>query len=140
MEKSTEKKIGIWLDHARAHFIELSKTPAIIETVYSNIESQERTDGQGADGVKFGNNRSSNNEHHKHNREQGIVNGYYNTLQNKLKVYDELYLFGPTTAKDELKNRLLEDKHFTNKKIKIESADYISENQMKAMAKEFIDK
>ena len=132
-----DKKIGLWLDHSSAHFIDMSKGPAIVETAYSDRETNVRTEGEGADGALPGNNRAANNENHKHNRERMVMEEYYHLLADRLQGYDNIYLFGPTTAKDELHNHLKYDKHFAHKTITVAAADPLSENQMVAAVKRF---
>ncbi len=127
----TIRQIGIWLDHAEAHFIHPEHKAEEIETTNSSMESQVRHRGEGADGTLLGGYRASNNEHHKHQRKQNALHQYYKELQEKLMPYDEIYLFGPGLAKNELHNLLNEDKHFESKKIQVETADHLSENEMK---------
>ena len=132
-----DKKIGLWLDHSKAHFIDMSKGSAIVETAYSEREINVRTKGEGADGTLLGNNRATNNENHKHNHDRMVMNEYYHLLSDRLQSYDTIYLFGPTSAKDELYNKLTEDKHFAHKAITVASADHLTENQMVAAVKKF---
>jgi hypothetical protein len=140
METATGKKIGVWLDHAKAYFIDAAKQPALVETAYSGEESQVRIKGEhGGDGAKLGNNRSTNSEYHKHNRQEDIMNKYYELLADRLKNYDDIYLFGPTLAKDELYNHLKTNKHFSDKIINVAPADQLTENQMVAQVKHFFN-
>ncbi len=129
------KKIGVWLDHSKAHFIDISKGPAGIETAYSAQESEVRFKGEHGDGTKLSHNRATNNENHKHNREREIMDEYYKMIADRLKGYDSILLFGPTTAKDELYNKLTTDKQFDLKEIFVEPADRLSEKQMIARVK-----
>jgi hypothetical protein len=133
------RRIGLWLDHNKAHFIDLSKGLVIVETVYSDKESELRYKGESANGTLLGNNRATNNENHVHNREREIMHEYYRVLIDRLKNYDDIYLFGPTSAKDELYNKLSSDKHFADKTINVASADQLTENQMVANVKKFFN-
>ena len=58
-------------------------------------------------------------------------------LTDRLKNYDDIFLFGSTSAKDELYNKLKSDKHFADKTIKVKPADHLTENQMVAEVKKF---
>jgi hypothetical protein len=133
----TAKRIGLWLDHAKAHFIDISKGPEIVETAFSDQESELRYKGESGNGTLLGNNRATNNEHHKHNREKLIMDEYYRMLTDRLQHYDDILLFGPTSAKDELHNKLNADKRFKDKSITIAPADQLSEKQMVAKVKSF---
>ena len=139
MKNNTAKKVGVWLDHAQAHFIDFSKGPASVETAFSEKESQMRYRGETGTGVQLGNNRSTNTEHHQHNREQELMHEYYNMLSDRLKNYDDIFLFGCGTAKDELYNKLKADKHFAEKIMNVRAADYLTENQMVAEARKFFN-
>ncbi len=139
MNSNQDKKIGVWLDHSKAHFIDFSKGSVNLETAYSNQESQVRFTGESATGTRLGNHRSTNNEYNKHQREQGIKNEYFKMLADRLRSYDDILLFGPTTAKDELYNRLKEDKHFADKTINVRPAEQLTENQLMAEVKKFFN-
>jgi hypothetical protein len=139
MKNNIDKKVGIWLDHTKAHFIYLSKEPAVLETTFSNRESQVRVPGETSTGMPVGKNRYTNNEHHQHNREQKHMNEYYAMLSDRLKSYDDIFIFGSTTAKEELYNRLKADKHFGDKTINVRPADHLTENQMVAEVKKFFN-
>lgn len=139
MKNKPDKKVGVWLDHSQAHFIDFTKGSASIETAYSDKETQVRFAGEHGTGTQMGNNRSTNSEHHQHNREQENMHEYYNMLAGRLKNYDDIFLFGSTTAKDELYNKLKVDKHFAEKSITVKPADHLTENQMVAEARKFFN-
>jgi hypothetical protein len=139
MNTKINKQIGIWLDHSQAHFIDISKGPAIVETTYADEHGREHFAGEAAIGTKLGPTRATNNEHHVHNIEREVLSGYYNLLADRLKAYDDIYLFGPTGAKFELYNILAGDKHFKDKNIRIEASDNMTENQMVARVKYFFN-
>jgi len=55
---------------------------------------------------------------------------YYETdfaCMNKLKDYEEVLLFGPTNAKNELFNLLKDDRHFEKIKIEVKSGDKMTD-------------
>jgi hypothetical protein len=137
MKTNHKKNIGVWLDHSKAVLIDLTQEKAIIKKIHSDKESQIRFRGEHGLGTQLGNYRSTNNEHHQHNRKQKLMHEYYHLLSECLIHYDEILLFGPTTAKKELYNKLKTDKHFEDKNIHIQSTDVLSENQMIAATKIF---
>lgn len=139
MGKNIDRKVGVWLDHSQAHFIDFSKGPVVVETAFSDKEMQVRFSGEQGTGTKLGNKRSTNSEHHQHNREQEHLHEYFNMLADRLKNYDDIFLFGSTTAKDELYNKLMADKQFNSKTINVKSADHLTENQMIAETKKFFN-
>jgi hypothetical protein len=135
--KKPIKKIGLWLDHADAHFIEIENGNEHFVTAHSGKESLLRFKGESGNGTKMGNFRSSNNEHHEQMREHEILSDYYKDIEKRLQNYDEIFIFGATTAKDELTNLLRENKHFDGKLIHTESSDHLTRNQMIARVRAF---
>jgi len=135
--KKPIKKIGLWLDHVDAHFIEIEDGQELFETSHSGKESLLRIKGETGSGIKMGNYRSTNNEHRVQMREHEIIMDYYNALLKRLAEYDEIFIFGASTAKDELYNLLRTNKHFDGKLIQIESSDQITKNQMIARVRSF---
>ena len=135
--KKPIKKIGLWLDHVDAHFIELEDGQELFETMHSGKESLLRIKGESGNGIKMGNYRSSNNEHQVQMRENEIRSNYYKIIAKRLQYFDEIFIFGPSTAKDELTNLLRENKHFDGKLIHTESSDHITKNQMIARVRAF---
>ena len=139
MTTKLKTQIGIWLDHSQAHFIDANKGPAIVETTFADERLHEHFKGETGSGTKLGPTRSTNDEHHKHNIERNITQEYFQVLADRLKHYDDIYLFGPTSAKDELYNILKADKHFSDKTINVAGCDKLTENQMVANVKHFFN-
>jgi len=117
------KKLGIWLDHQQAHMMEY--TPIESDTEMSSITNMHLNDEAGV-------NQNENVVHKKEQRDQA---GFYKKLADKIVVFDEVILFGPTDAKLELLNILKEDHHFDKIKIETLQADKMSENQQMAFVK-----
>ena len=135
--KKPVKKIGLWLDHVDAHFIEMEDSQEHFETIHSGKKSLLRMKGESGNGIKMGNYRSTNNEHREQMRENEIMSDYYKDIEKRLLNYDEIFIFGASTAKDELYNLLRTNKHFDGKLIHTESSDHITKNQMIAKVRAF---
>lgn len=117
------RKLGIWLDHQQAHMMEY--IPIESDTEMSSITNLHLNDEAGV----------SQNENVVHNKEQRDQAGFYKKLADKIVVFDEVILFGPTDAKLELLNILKEDHHFDKIKTETIQADKMSENQQMAFVK-----
>jgi hypothetical protein len=135
--KKPIKKIGLWLDHVNAHFIEIEDGQELFETIHSGKESLIRINGESENGIKMGNYRSTNNEHQIQMRENEILSDYYKNIAKRLQNFDEIFIFGASTAKDELYNLLRTNKQFDGKLIQVESSDHITKNQMIARVRAF---
>lgn len=132
----SHSRIAVWMNYQRAEFITHQPLNEHIQTIYSEHDKMPREDGQGADGTRW-DKHSSSNEYHKNLKESEQLKRYYDTLNKLLMQYDEILLFGPTKAKTELKNHLLEDKSFSKKEIFVENADNMTDNQKLAFVRDF---
>jgi hypothetical protein len=125
----TAKKIGIWMDHSRAHLIEFITNPIILtKTLSSDFTHQDKQ------------NSFERSESQMHNREQHQQAQYYKRLGDVIRHYEEVILFGPTDAKVELYNLLKADHLFSKIKIEVQHADKITENQQLAFVKSHFSK
>jgi hypothetical protein len=140
LKTKATKQIGVWMNHSQAHFFGYKAESAFfIETIESPYESIVRVEGEGNDKTRFSPNteRGSNNEKRKHNIVQNELDEYFKILEGKLESYQEILLFGPGTAKEELFNRLSENKVFKAKDIAVKSSDKLTENQMLSYVLDF---
>ena len=130
------KKIGLFLDHSEARFID-PENQSFSQVVRCEVNGTERIPGETPIGGRVSKTHSTNNEHQEHNREQHALKSYYKQVAENLKSYDSIYLFGPTTARDELCNFIAKQNHFTGKQIVSEKADYMTDNQILAKVQRF---
>jgi hypothetical protein len=122
---TTQKKLGIWMDHANAHLMEFS-THTVETTGLGSKFTDESLEGD-----------MSNGESLMHNKEKHEESDYYKELGKAIANYDEILLFGPTDAKSELFNLLREDSHFEKIKIAVQPADKMTDNQQHAFVKDY---
>ena len=85
------KNLGIWMDHASAHVMEIA------DPMVTNIVECESTHEEKEKTLQKG-------ESMMHNKEQQQQGEYYKSLGETIKNYDDVLLFGPTDAKVELLN------------------------------------
>ncbi len=122
---TTQKKLGIWMDHAHAHLMEVTPGATETETVGSKF-TDEAEDQDSAKGERL-----------MHNKEQHEESAYYKELGKEILKYDDVLLFGPTDAKAELFNLLKADTHFQDIKIEMRQADKMTDNQQHAFVKDY---
>ena len=123
--KST-KSLGIWMDHSNAYLMELAIGTMISKTVESQPKLQVKEEDL-----------YYKDESHMLNKEQKRLSAYYRKLSDVILNYEEVILFGPTEAKNELLN-LLKDNHLFDKiKIDVKSADKMTENQQHTFVKAY---
>ncbi len=122
------KNLGIWMDHASAHVMELTAAPIksqLVESAFSHQVKEETI---------------SKSEHLMHNKEHHQHLAYYKKLGDIIKNYDHVLLFGPTDAKAELYNVLKDDHHFAKIQIDLAPADHMTEHQEHAFVKQHFAK
>lgn len=119
------KRIGIWMDHSKARLIEYSAHPEKVTTTLSSFTHEVKEAA-----IQKG-------EHSMHQKEQHQQAAYYKKLEESIKKYDEVLLFGPSDAKMELYNRMQEDHLFSDIKIEVKQSDKLTENQQDAFVKNY---
>lgn len=119
------KKAGIWMDHSRAFIMELVGDSIFESNVASEFTHEEE---------EISWNKS---EKMMHNKEQHQLASYYKKLTEIMRNFDEILLFGPTSAKDELLNILNENHLFDAIKIEVRSSDKMTGIEMHKLVKEY---
>src|SRR5688572_2895519 len=118
-------KIGIWMDHQHAFITEFT-TDAMKDTTVVN------------DSIDVGKHKNfAKGENHMHTKEQHQQSDYYKKLSEIIKRYSDVLIFGPTSAKNELLNRLLSDHNFSGIKIDMKDADKMTDNQRHAFVRKY---
>ena len=120
--------VGIWMDHASAHLMEISDETVETKVIDSKFthEEKELTLTKG--------------EKTMHHREQHDHTAYYKEIASQILQYEKVLLFGPTSAKTELLNLLRADHRFDKIDIETRPADKMTENQQHAFAKDYFHK
>jgi stalled ribosome rescue protein Dom34 len=121
------KQLGICMDHSSAYLMEYTSRGITTSTIESQANHQPRIENITAD------------ESRVQNREQNQLADYFKQLSEIIREYDEVVLFGPTEAKDELLNHLRENHLFDKIKIELEHEDKMTENQQQAFVKDYFN-
>jgi len=122
---NTIKQLGIWMDHSTAHLIELSNDNVATNTIELSPVSPEQIENHGSD------------ESLMNNKEQNPLSDYFLNLSKVIKEYNEVVLFGPSSAKTELYNQLKEDIHFDEIKIDVELADIMTDHEQEVFVRKY---
>lgn len=108
------KKLAIYLDHASAFSIEYTNKADLLSTVELDFDSDEKKKVL------------QKGESHLHNMEQHLQQQFYEDISNSSLGFSTVVLFGPTTAKAELKNILTNDNRFSNVDIILKNTDKLN--------------
>lgn len=122
------KKVGVYLNYQAAHIIEFANDPLETKTVTSDFTHEEKLETL---------NKGEKTMHHKEQHEQAA---YFKKLNEAIRDYDEVLLFGPTKAKDELHNILKADTHFDKIDIVVLKTDNMSEKEQQHFVTDFFSK
>lgn len=123
-----KKRLGIWMDHNNAHLMEYN-----IENFQVNTIKAESKETEKQSDVKH-------TEKGIHNKESQTLQAYYKNLMEVIKNYDEVLLFGPTSAKTELYNLIKKDHRFDKLFIETKSGEKMSFNEQHAFIKDYFSK
>lgn len=118
------RKTGVYIDHSHAHLIEFGEMAQPIVKVHP----------------EHGGHASHGSEHSAHKHTSNQLTHFYQDVAQKLHGVDEILLFGPTTAKNELNNFLKKDHHFANAKIEIKNSAALNEREQREIVKDFFNK
>jgi hypothetical protein len=118
------RKLGIWMDHSNAYLMELAND-IIIQRVASELTNHE-TEFNFYKGEKL-----------IHKKEQHLQSSYYKKIGDIIKKYQDVVLFGPTDAKNELLNKIKTGHLFEDIKIEVKNSDKMTEDQMKTFVRDY---
>ena len=121
----SKKHLGIWMDHSVAHLMQFADNVIVTNT----IESQPT--------MKSDNQNIKSDESLIQHKEQNHLTDFFKRLSDIIIDYDDVILFGPTDAKNELHNLLRTNHRFEKIKIEIQNADKMTENQQHAFVKDY---
>jgi len=119
------KQMGIWMDHSNAFLMELANNK-IVESIIVSEFTQQGKEKSMEKSEKFAN-----------NKEQQQQSSYYKKISGIIRNYQEVLLFGPTDAKNELLNLVKADHLFDNIKIEVKNSDKMSAMKMQDFVKEY---
>jgi hypothetical protein len=125
---TTNKSLGIWMDHSSAHLMELTSAPivtTVVDSAFTHVAKEQSLEK----GEKL-----------MHNKEQHQQAAYYKKLGESIKNYDDVLLFGPTDAKIELLNLLRADNNFSKIKIETKQSDKMTINEEHAFVRNYFSK
>jgi stalled ribosome rescue protein Dom34 len=120
---TTATNLGIWMDHSNAHLMEFTTEPLTTTIISSRFTHREKEHSIG---------KSENGMHQK---EQHEHLDYYKKIGEAIRNYQDVLLFGPTTAKTELFNMLKADHHFEKIRIETKDADKMTQNEQHAFVR-----
>lgn len=116
------KRIGIWIDHAKAHLVVLENntTPEVL-TIESDVEHRHKAMPTGSPAVP-GQLHSAPIKRYENRREQE-KHRYYERIVDVVRFADSIVIMGPGLAKSELTKEIRKHHHLTGRVLAVEPAD-----------------
>lgn len=134
-----KKQTGLWIDTARAVFVQLDEKDAKVNEILSDIENSIHHEGEGQKGSFMGSTHI-NNEKGIFERKKQQVDRYLDEVVDQLQGADEIYVFGPGEIKKHLEKRIKDHRTLSSSLLSVETSDSMTENQLVAKVKDFFKK
>jgi hypothetical protein len=124
-DRPKTKNLGIWMDHAKAHLVEFTTDPITTDIISNPFSHREKEHSL------------SKSEDGMHHKEQQSQHEYYKKLGEIIRNFQDVLLFGPTSAKIELLNLLRADHQFEKIKLETKDSDKMTQNEQHAFVKDY---
>ncbi len=132
-----KRQTGIWIDSSKAIIVSLNGKEESITEIDSTIENKSYPNREGNKGTFSGSHHSAS-ETQLNNRKKEQTNYFMDSIIDYIKRSDELYVFGPASAKTELKKRIQTEKIIAPDKLKgVDTSDKLTINQIVAKVRDF---
>ena len=106
---TVQKKIGVYLDHSQAHFVNFQADSEIIEPIDSDFTHFEKEK------------TLSISESGMHNKAQQELGTFLKKIAKVINNYDDVLLFDPTGVKVELFNYIRSEPKYDKNKIEVKA-------------------
>ena len=130
------RKIGVWIDQKEANIITLSRDTAYSKTIYSDVETRIRIEGEKKQFGRFGD-QYLVDEKGKENRVKEYTQKYLLRVLKELSKADEILLFGPAQTKFKLEKLISEIPEMVIKLKDIKTSENMTHNQKSAYVRDY---
>ena len=130
------RKIGVWIDQKEANIITLERGGDYSKTIYSDIETRIRIEGEKKQFGRFGD-QYLVDEKGKENRVKEYTQKYLHRVLKELSKADEILLFGPAQTKFKLEKLISEIPEMVIKLIDIKTSENMTHNQKSAYVRDY---
>ena len=130
------RKIGVWIDQKEANIITLERDGDYSKTIYSDIETRIRVEGEKKQFGRFGD-QYLVDEKGKENRVKEYTQKYLLRVLKELAKADEILLFGPAQTKFRLEKLMSEIPEMALKLKDIKTSENMTHNQKSAYVRDY---
>jgi len=128
--------VGVWIDHREAVLVSIKESGLTISRMESKVEPRTHSSG----GSKSGGTsvaQSITNEQRMDERYKHQLHAFYQAIVKSICGAEEIYIFGPGAAKNELAGELEKTKGARPDIRAVEPCDKLTEPQIMAKVKTF---
>lgn len=130
------RRVGIWIDQKEANLITLTSNAINSKTIYSDIETRVRVEGEKKQFGRFGD-QYLVDEKGKENRLKEYTQKYLQRVIKELERADEIFLFGPAQTKFKLEKIISEIPQIALKLKDTVTTENMTHNQKLAYVRDF---
>lgn len=130
------RRIGVWIDQKEANIITLDRDGVYSKTIYSDIETRIRIEGEKKQFGRFGD-QYLVDEKGKENRVKEYTQKYLQRVLKELGKADEILLFGPAQTKFRLEKLISEIPQMVIKLKDIQTSENMTHNQKSAYVRDY---
>jgi stalled ribosome rescue protein Dom34 len=112
----TNKRLGVYMDHSNATLMEISMGKILSKSLHSDVIKKEEFDNEDTHEIQG-------------REEKQLKLAYFKSISDIVRNYEEVILFGPTDAKNELLNKMKEMYRFDEININIQTTDKMTAAQ-----------
>ncbi|UCB44457.1 MAG: hypothetical protein JSV25_09540 [Spirochaetota bacterium] len=127
---------GVWVDHEKAFVVILYDGKDKLKLIKSNIAGHVRLSGGSRTKSPYGPQNVASERKVEEKRRHHLQD-YYQEIIKNISTADKFLIIGPGDAKIELKKEMEKSKELTRKIVKVEPADKMTENQIRAKVKDY---
>ncbi|MEB3119824.1 MAG: hypothetical protein VKL41_01200 [Snowella sp.] len=131
-------QLGLWIDHKKTVIVSITETGEKIKEILSKVETQPRRSGDSPMKGDYEALQVPADDSHQKFLTQNL-NTYYDEVIDHIREAKSIFIFGPSSAKNELKERLGENNLGANI-VGIETSDSMTNPQIVAKVRQFFAK
>jgi hypothetical protein len=128
-------KLGLWIDHKKAVIVSITETGEKTKEILSEVETQPRRSGDSPMTGDYEASQVPADDRHQKTLTQDL-NIYYDEVISYIREAGSIFIFGPSSAKSELKERLNGNNLGANV-VGVENSDSMTNSQVAAKVRQF---
>jgi len=134
--RKMDKAVGLWIDHKNAYIVSVAKGELTLKHIRSRLGRKHKSTGGKHQSLPYSMERGSGMKKVEHRREN-LKHQYYVRVIGEIEDANSIYVFGPSEAKKELGHLINENKSLSEKLVKVEASDALTERQILAKVRDF---